>query len=251
MVAHREEGNDMQNAVQAVGVPAAKSASTRPGGDGYGTGVAVLAFSATLGLGAVGWIVSLQRMRGMDMGAATRLGSLSNFLLLWVAMMAAMMLPGTAPLVKRMAGAGSRVRDVSRCLAGYLGIWVALGVAVYALYRPHGAAAAGALTLAAGAYELTPMKRRFREKCRHHRMSSSGLELAFCCAGSSLGLMVMLLALGVMSVTWMAVISAVVLLQKVSRPRAAVDVPVAIAIVALGIAVLAVPSALPGVISPM
>ena len=241
----------MQNAVRAAGVPAAKSRSTRSGGDSHRTSLAALVFSATLGLGAAGWIVSLERMHGMDMGAATRLGSLSNFLSVWIAMMAAMMLPGTAPLVKRMIGTGGRVRDVSRCLAGYLGIWAVLGVAVYAAYRPHGTAAAGALTVAAGAYELTPMKRRFREKYQYHRMPSSGLELAFCCAGSSLGLMLMLLALGVMSVTWMAVISAVVLLQKLSRPRAAVDVPVAIAIVALGIAVLAVPSALPGVISPM
>ena len=241
----------MQDAVRAAGVPAAKSRNTRSGGDSNGTGLAALAFSATLGLGAVGWVVSLRRMHGMDMGAATRLGSLSNFLSLWVAMMAAMMLPGTAPLVKRTIGADGRVGDVSRCLAGYLGTWAVLGVAVYALYRPHGTAAAGALTLAAGAYELTPMKRRFREKCQYHRMSSSGLELAVCCAGSSLGLMVMLLALGVMSVTWMAVISAVVLLQKLSSPRAAVDVPVAVAIIGLGIAVLAVPSALPGVISPM
>jgi predicted metal-binding membrane protein len=209
------------------------------------------AFSATLGLGAAGWIVSLQRMHGMDMGAATRLGSLPNFLLVWIAMMAAMMLPGTAPLAKKMIGADGRLGDMFRCLAVYLGIWAVLGVAVYAVYRPHGAAVAGACTVAAGAYELTPMKRRFREKYQDHRMSSSGLELALCCAGSSLGLMLMLLALGVMSVTWMAVISAVVLLQELSRPRAAVDVPVAIAIVALGIAVLAVPSALPGVISPM
>jgi predicted metal-binding membrane protein len=247
MVAHREEGDDMQNAVRAAGVPAAKSRSTRSDGDSYGTSLAVLALSATLGLGAAGWIVSLQRMHGMDMGAATRLGSLSNFLSVWTAMM----LPGTAPLVKRMIEADGRVGDVSRCLAGYLGIWAVLGVAVYAVYRPHGTAAAGALTVAAGAYELTPMKRRLREKYHYHRMSSSGLELAFCCAGSSLGLRLMLLALGVMNVTWMAVISAVVLLQKLSRPRAAVDVPVAIAIVAIGIAVLAVPSALPGVISPI
>jgi predicted metal-binding membrane protein len=251
MVAHWEEGDDMQNAVRTAGVPAAKGRSTRCGGDRYGTSLAALAFSATLGLGAAGWIVSLRRMHGMDMGAATRLGSLSNFLPVWIAMMAAMMLPGTAPLVKRMTGADGRAGDVFRCLAGYLGIWTVLGVAVYAVYRPHGTVAAGALTVAAGAYEFTPIKRRFREKYQHHRTSSFGLELAFCCAGSSLGLMLMLLALGVMSVTWMAVISAVVLLQKLSRPRAVVDVPVAIAIVALGIAVLAVPSALPGVISPM
>jgi predicted metal-binding membrane protein len=251
MVAHREEGDDMQNAVGAVGVPAAKSRSARSGGDRCGASLAALAFSATLGLSAAAWIVSLQRMHGMDMGAATRLGSLPNFLPVWIAMMAAMMLPGTAPLAKRMIGADGRVGDVFRCFAGYLGIWAVLGVAVYAVYRPHGTAAAGVLTVAAGAYELTPMKRRFREKYQDQPMPASGLELAFCCAGSSLGLMLMLLALGVMSVTWMAVISAVVLLQKLSRPRAAVDVPVAIAIVALGIAVLAIPSALPGVMSPM
>jgi predicted metal-binding membrane protein len=48
----------------------------------------------------------------------------------------------------------------------------------------------------------------------------------------------MLVALGVMSVTWMAVVAALVLAQKLLPPRAAIDVPVALAIVGLGILIL-------------
>jgi predicted metal-binding membrane protein len=108
---------------------------------------------------------------------------------------------------------------------------------------------AGAFAMAAGAYELTPLKRRFREMCRE-RMSS-GLELGLCCVGSSIGLMLMMVALGVMSVTWMAVTAGAVLAQKLLPPRAAVDVAVAMAIAALGIAVIVAPSSVPGLVQPM
>jgi hypothetical protein len=50
----------------------------------------------TLGLAAACWVVSVWQMNGMDMGVATRLGSFAFFATLWVAMMAAMMLPGAA-----------------------------------------------------------------------------------------------------------------------------------------------------------
>jgi predicted metal-binding membrane protein len=63
--------------------------------------------------------------------------------------------------------------------------------------------------------------------------------------------MVMMVVLGVMSVTWMAVIAAVVLVQKLLPPRAAIDVPVAMAIVALGAVVIVAPSSVPGLVQPM
>jgi len=56
------------------------------------------------------------------------------------------------------------------------------------------------------------------------------------CVGSSVGLMLVLVALGPMSVMWMAVVGGLVLVQKLVPPRAAVDVPLALAIVGLGIA---------------
>src|SRR5713226_7204744 len=55
--------------------------------------------TATLGLAALAWVVTLRQMQGMDMGVATQLGSFAFFVALWAAMMAAMMLPGLVPAV--------------------------------------------------------------------------------------------------------------------------------------------------------
>jgi predicted metal-binding membrane protein len=63
--------------------------------------------------------------------------------------------------------------------------------------------------------------------------------------------MLMLLALGLMSVTWMSVIAVLILGQKLLPPRAPIDVPLALAIVALGILVVLAPSAVPGLTQPM
>jgi hypothetical protein len=63
--------------------------------------------------------------------------------------------------------------------------------------------------------------------------------------------MLVMVALCVMSVTWIAATAAVVLAQKLFRPRAAADVLVAIAIAVLGIAVTAVPSSVPGLVRPL
>src|SRR3954449_7534357 len=100
---------------------------------------------ATLGLAAAAWVVAVRQMRGMDMGVATQLGSFAFFVALWVSMMAAMMLPGAAPAVSRRAHASGRVRAVPLFVGSYLAVWMLVGVAVYALYRPHGSSAAGAV----------------------------------------------------------------------------------------------------------
>ena len=63
--------------------------------------------------------------------------------------------------------------------------------------------------------------------------------------------MVMLLALGVMSVTWMSVVAVLVLAQKLLSPRASIDVPVALAIVGLGTLIVIAPSSVPGLASTM
>ncbi len=208
-----------------------------------------VALTATVGLGAAAWALTIERMHGMDMGVATRLGSLPFFLSVWVPMMAAMMLPGTAPAARQLARSGARALGVAWYVGSYLTVWALFGIAVFAIYRPHGTATAGAFAVAAGAYELTPLKRRCREMCRDGM--SSGLKLGLCCVGSSVGLMLMMVALGVMSVTWMAVIAGAVLAQKLLPPRGAIDVAAAMAIAAIGIAVIVAPSAVPGLARPM
>ncbi len=213
------------------------------------TAATAAALTATLGLTAASWAVAVGQMSGMDMGAQTRLGSPASFVVLWVSMMAAMMLPGAAPAVLRRAHASGRVRAVPLFVGSYLAVWTLVGVAVHALYRPHGSLAAGAVVLAAGVYEFTPLKRHFRQRCRES--VRSGFEFGLCCVGSSIGLMLMLVAVSIMSVTWMSVITVFVLAQKLLPPKAAVDVPLALAIVGLGILIVIEPSLVPGLMPPM
>jgi predicted metal-binding membrane protein len=194
------------------------------------TGTAV---TATLGLATAAWVLAVRQTSGMDMGAATELGSLAFFVAAWVPMMAAMMLPGAVPAVARFARTHSGALAAPVFVGSYVAVWTLVGLAVYALYRPHGSSPAGALTIAAGVYELTPLKRECRRRCR--QSVRSGFEFGLCCVGSSIGLMVILVALGIMSVTWMAVIAGLVLAQKLLSPRPAIDVPIALAIVGLGI----------------
>jgi predicted metal-binding membrane protein len=207
------------------------------------------ALTATLGLAAASWVIAVRQMNGMDMGAQSRLGSFAFFLALWVSMMAAMMLPGAAPAVVRRAHVTGRLGAVPLFVGSYLAVWTLVGVAVYALYRPHGSSVAGAVAIAAGVYELTPLKRHFRRRCRESVRSGFGFGLY--CAGSSIGLMLLLVAVSVMSVTWMSVIAVLILVQKLLPAKAAFDVPLALAIVGLGLLIVIAPSSVPGLTPPM
>jgi predicted metal-binding membrane protein len=192
-----------------------------------------IALAATLMLAAASWVVVIRETNGMDMGVATELGSFASFIGYWVPMMTAMMLPGASPAVFRRA----RVQSTPLFVGSYLAVSMLVGLAVYAVYRPHGSFAAGALTVTAGLYELAWFKRACRRRCQEQ--VRSGFEFGLVCVGSSIGLMLMVVALGVMSITWMSLIAALVLAQKLLPEHHAVDLPVALAIVALDIAVTA------------
>ena len=103
--------------------------------------------------------------------------------------------------------------------------------------------------IAAGVYELTPLKQHFRRRCRES--VGSGFGFGLCCVGSSIGLMLVLVAAGVMSVTWMAVIAVLAAAQKLLPAKAALDVPLALAVVGLGILIVIAPTSVPGLTPPM
>jgi len=96
---------------------------------------------------------------------------------------------------------------------------------------------AGALIVGAGLYELTPIKRECRRRCRER--IRSGLRFSVYCVGSSIGLMAVLVAVDVMSIALMCAVAVVVLTQKLLPPHPALDVPLALALVALGVAIAA------------
>ena len=210
---------------------------------------AVAALIGTLALAAGSWVISIGQMNGMNMGIATRLESFAFFVAVWVPMMTAMMLPGAAPAVMRRVRAGDGLRALPGFVLTYVMVWAVVGLAVYAVYRPHGSVAAGILVIAAGLYELTPFKQGCRRRCSQDGQSALGYGL--CCVGSSIGLMLVLLALGLMSITWMAVITAVTLAQKLLPSRPAIDVPVALAIVGFGLLIIIAPTSIPGLMPPM
>jgi predicted metal-binding membrane protein len=209
---------------------------------------AAAALTGTLGLAAACWALAVWQMNGMNMGTETQLGSFGIFIAVWLAMMAAMMLPGAAPAVLGRARVGG-VRAVPVFVGSYLAVWTLAGAVVYAAYRPHGTLAAGSVVIAAAVYETTSLKRYFRRRCRE--ATGSGFEFGLCCAGSSAGLMAMLVVLGVMSIAWMAVIAVLVIAQKLLPAKTAVDLPLALAIAGLGVLIVITPSLVPGLSPPM
>jgi predicted metal-binding membrane protein len=122
--------------------------------------------AALLGVAVGYWAVAIGRMHGMDVGPATALGSFGSFVGRWVPMMAAMMLPGAVPAVLRVAHGGARLGRSVSFLGSYLVVWSLVGVLLYGVYRAHGTSVAGGVVLAAGFYEFTPAKRRWRQRCR-------------------------------------------------------------------------------------
>jgi predicted metal-binding membrane protein len=209
----------------------------------------IRALALTLGLGGGCWALAITQMRGMDMGVATRLGAFPSFVGDWAVMMTAMMLPGAAPAVRRYALTHRRMSAMVAFVTAYLAVWIVVGIAAFSVYRPHGTVVAGVATVLAGGYELTSLKRHARQHCRER--VHSGYRLGIFCIGSSGGLMLMMLAVGAMSLSWMAAITAWVLLQKVFPPRRAIDVPIAMAIVAFGAVILLAPSTIPGLVPSM
>jgi predicted metal-binding membrane protein len=210
---------------------------------------ATTALIGTLALAAVSWVVAVRQMNGMDMGVTTRLGSFAAFVALWVWMMAAMMLPGAVPAVFRTVRASGRVQAAPLFVGSYLAVWALVGVAVYALYRPHRPWVAGVVAIAAGIYEFTPLKHQLRRCCREG--VRSGFGFGCYCVGSSIGLMLMLVAVSVMSVTWMFVVAAVIVAQKLLPAKAVIDVPLALATIGIGVLIIIAPSWVPGLTPPM
>src|SRR3954454_25386175 len=143
------------------------------------TARASVALSAWLLGGAlVAWLVTVQRMRGMDAGPGTDLGTLGWYLGIWVTMMAAMMLPSAAPTVLMFARTRGDVQTWA-FVAGYLLAWTGYGLVAYAVYRgirahapallawdEKGPCVAGAALAAAGLYQLTPLKSACLRHCR-------------------------------------------------------------------------------------
>jgi predicted metal-binding membrane protein len=236
-------------------------------------------------LAAAAWAITDRQMVGMDAGPGTDPGTLGFFIGVWVVMMAAMMFPSIAPMVvmhvriqegRRERGRAGTIGATAFFVAGYLVAWTAAGLVGYGIYRLGRAATgdafswdnggpylAGAIVLAAAAYQLTPVKDVCLRHCRsplmflmsHWRAGRlGGLRMGVAhggwCIGCCWALMAALFALGVMSVGWMALIAAMIAAEKLLPWKRIASGGVAVLLLVLGLAVAFTPESVPGLTLP-
>jgi predicted metal-binding membrane protein len=214
-----------------------------------------------LGVAGLAWLYIIRLSREMtamtDMGMAmpqmTPWGA-ADFLLtflMWAVMMVGMMVPSAAPMIlifatvnRRRAATGTPPVPTAIFLAGYLAIWAAFsalatagqwGLQAAALMA-HGSmtvtpVVGGVLLLAAGVYQLTPLKHACLARCQsplgfvlsEWREGPRGAFVmgarhgAFC-VGCCWALMALLFVAGVMNLLWVAAIAAFVLVEKLAPP---------------------------------
>jgi predicted metal-binding membrane protein len=237
-----------------------------------------------LGVAAVCWLVTAERMDGMDMGPGTDLGAFGWFAGVWSVMMAAMMLPSLVPMAATYAG---RARDdtgmvtpqsltgTTLFVAGYLLLWVIAGIASWTLvegvrsldpaflyWDDGGRYVAGAMIAGAALYELSPMKARCLRHCRDRALLVAdwrtgsigafrmGFDQGAYCIGSSWALMAALFALGVMSITWMIVIAALIAAEKLLPSSRLASAGIVVVLGVLGASVALSPDRVPGLTVP-
>ena len=228
-------------------------------------------------LAAVAWAVTVTQARAMGNGPGTMGLAVLPFLGLWVLMMAAMMLPSVAPVAvlwtRTISGttAGSvRAARMSLFLVGYLLAWAVCGAVAFAALVGTGRLLSASPTAAkwlgvtifvvAGIYQLTAWKDWCLRRCRspigalmyylgfkgRSRDLRVGVHHGATCVGCCWGLMIVLVAVGVMNIPAMAALAAVIFVEKLWRYGKPFGQAVGIVLIAVGVAAIWFPWLLPG-----
>jgi predicted metal-binding membrane protein len=230
------------------------------------------------GLAAAGWWWTIDQMQGMDNGPWTGLGTLGWFLAVWVVMMGAMMFPSVAPTVALYSRMARERSPLSPLLfaAGYLVTWGGAGVLAFAAavaggriggdvlaWDRGGRWVAGATLVLAAVYQLTPLKDACLGKCRSplgfllgswrdgpRGALEMGAKNGAWCVGCCWALMAALFALGVMSISWMAFVSALIAVEKTVPWRRLATYGTAALLLGLGVLLLTAPGIVPALTIP-
>lgn len=234
-------------------------------------------------LAGAAWVLTGDRMAGMDAGPGTELGGLGWFAGIWLTMMAAMMFPSITPMVlthARIEAGRDRGRRPPTAatvvfVAGYLAAWGIAGLLAYVIvegvraldlgflaWDELGPYVAGGVILGAALYQLTALKDSCLRQCRGPQMLLQhwrpgrvgalrmGFEHGAFCIGCCWALVVALSALGVMSVGWTVFIAALILAEKLLPWKAIANRGIAVLLLVLAIAVAFTPEDVPALTIP-
>jgi predicted metal-binding membrane protein len=214
-----------------------------------------------------GWTMS---MAWMPMPGQTWAGAAGSFVLMWVVMMAATMLPSLAPALWRYRQSVGRIHETCRGWLttlvgfGYFFVWTLVGLAVF----PVGAAmatiemkqaalaraipiVAGVVVLTAGAIQLTRWKAHHLTCCREaprkdfvltaHPAAAwrVGLHFGFHCGLSCANLTAILLVVGVMDLRAMAAVTAAITAERLVAAGAQTVRAIGFVVVGAGLILIA------------
>jgi predicted metal-binding membrane protein len=219
----------------------------------------------------VGVVVVARRMGPMPGTMGLGIGA---FVGVWALMMSAMMLPSVTPFASLYTRTfcGNRGFRVASLAAGYLFVWSLVAVPAYGLawltdrvvgVHPAAATALAVVIFAAcGIYQLTPLKDRCLARCRSPlgfllkvgsyrgrlRDLRVGLYHGAFCLGCCWGLMVLLIAFGLMNLTAMVVLAAIVLAEKSSPWGSRFSRALGIVALVLAVVVVFQPRLAPGLL---
>jgi len=202
---------------------------------------------ALLVVAALAWRRTLADAAVMGHVPGTMGMPLVPFLVMWVPMMAAMMLPAITPAGMLWARSIARARNGGRLArlagfaAGYLAVWSAAGVFAFVLMRPiervldaglvSGRAIAAAVFALAGLYQLSPLREACLANCtsptvllgvatsgpaRLRDLRAGALHGAWCLA-CCWALMAVLALVGLMNVAAMAALAVFIFVEKTTR----------------------------------
>jgi len=226
------------------------------------------------GVVALAWVYLWRAAASMHVGTGVGMAMAMPAMTfaMWVVMMAGMMLPSAAPtallygaMVRKHAERGMVLPAVWVFVSGYLLVWAGFSLAAAllqaalehaALLTPMMASASkglnGALLVAAGVYQLTPLKDLCLSKCRnpvqffmtHWRPGTAGalrmgISHGAYCVGCCWMLMLLLFAVGVMNLAWVALIAAFLFLEKLLPAGRFTSRLAGAALIVLGLTILA------------
>ncbi|MBM4259194.1 MAG: DUF2182 domain-containing protein [Deltaproteobacteria bacterium] len=237
----------------------------------------LLIFLALVVLSGLAWAMTVYQADGMGWGMFTcsmTMGtpfSFSNvvlYIVLWGVMMVAMMLPAMTPIVEIFHTMARRRQEQSLpftpvwvFVAGYFVLWTLTGGVGYAAdlaiqslptqfpaLRTYGMVIGGVTLIAAGIYQLTPLKYLCLSQCRspmgfllsswrdgHWGAFRMGVDHGVYCLGCCWSLMAVLFVVGSMNLVWMGILSAVIFVEKMIPQGVVIGKAVGVALIVLGI----------------
>ena len=207
---------------------------------------------------------------GIDGSTGSVFLPVALYLIGWILMTAAMMLPTTLPLLEIFRRLTVRRPDRSQLMAGvisgYLSVWLAFGITAHSAdwllhqvverspwLETNGWVIGAGTLLLAGGFQFTRLKYRCLDKCRaplsfimehwrgrheHRNALSLGINHGIFCVGCCWALMLLMFAVGVGNVGWMLALGTVMAVEKNMPWGRKLSAPVGLALLGCGALIL-------------